>query len=85
MSDPVAHHLVAGHHTRFAVAERPAKNFVSRLRAELLDVEVFHNLSDAQVKLAIFRRFYNEHRPHSSLGYRTPAEALLSSPTGDNS
>ncbi len=53
-----------------------AESFVSRLRAELLDVEVFHNLADAQVKLALFRRFYNEQRPHSSLGYRTPAEAM---------
>lgn len=54
-----------------------AESFMSRLRAELLDVEVFHNLPDAQVKLAIHRRFYNEQRPHSSLGYRTPAEAML--------
>lgn len=53
-----------------------AESFVSRLRAELLDVELFHNLADAQVKLAFFRRFYNEQRPHSSLRYRTPAEAM---------
>ena len=52
-----------------------AESFVSRLRAELLDVEVFHNLADAQVKLALYRRFYNEERPHSSLGYRPPAVA----------
>jgi putative transposase len=56
-----------------------AESFMSRLRAELLDVEVFHNLADAQVKLAIHRRFYNEQRPHSSLGYRTPAQAMSSS------
>lgn len=56
-----------------------AESFVSRLRAELLDVEVFHNLADAQVKLRIFQSFYNLHRPHSSLGYRTPAEAMPSS------
>ena len=53
-----------------------AESFVSRLRAELLDVEVFHNLADAQVKLAIYRRFYNEERPHSSLRYVPPAVAL---------
>jgi putative transposase len=45
---------------------------------ELLDVEVFHNLADAQVKLSLFRRFYNEQRPYSSLGYMTPAQAVLS-------
>lgn len=50
-----------------------AESFVSRLRAECLDVEVFLNLAEAQVKLAVYRRFYNEARPHSSLGYRTPA------------
>jgi transposase InsO family protein len=55
-----------------------AESFVSRLRAELLDVEVFHSLADAQVKLAIYKRYYNEQRPHSSLGYRTPAEASKS-------
>lgn len=53
-----------------------AESFVSRLRAELLDVEAFYNLADAQVRLAVYRRFYNEQRPHSSLGYRTPADAM---------
>jgi putative transposase len=50
-----------------------AESFVSRLRADILDAEVFHNLADAQIKLAVYRRYYNENRPHSSLGYRTPA------------
>lgn len=53
-----------------------AESFVSRLRAELLDVEVFLNLADAQVKLQVYRRFYNEERPHSSLGYIPPMLAL---------
>lgn len=43
--------------------------FNSRLRAECLDVEAFYNLADARVKLAEYRRYYNEERPHSSLGY----------------
>ena len=51
------------------------ESFNSRLRADCLDVEVFYNLADAQMKLAIYRRFYNEQRPHSSLGYKTPAMA----------
>lgn len=54
-----------------------AESFISTLRRECLDVEVFHNLADAQIKLAIYRRFYNEQRPHSSLCNRTPAEAML--------
>jgi putative transposase len=59
-----------------------AESFVSRLRAELLDVEVFYNLADAQVKLSLFRRFYNAQRPHSSLGYKTPTQAVLSCKQG---
>jgi putative transposase len=44
------------------------------LRRGLLDAEVFHNLSDAALHLSIYRRFYNEERPHSPLRYRTPAK-----------
>lgn len=76
--------LRSGTESRFIKPGSPwqngfAESFMSRIRADLLDVEVFHNLTDAQVKLAIYRRFYNEQRPHSSLGYRTPAEAMSSS------
>ncbi len=53
-----------------------AESFVSTLRRDLLDVEVFHNLSDATLHLSIYRRFYNEERPHSSLRYRTPAKVM---------
>jgi len=49
------------------------ESFNSRLRAECLDVEVFHNLADAQVKLAVYRRWYNQDRPHSSIGNLPPA------------
>ena len=52
------------------------ESFNSRLRAECLDVELFHNLADARLKLAVYRRYYNEERPHSSLGYETPSAAL---------
>lgn len=59
-----------------------AESFMSRLRAELLDVEVFYNLADAQIKLAVYRRYYNEVRPHSALGYRPPAAAARSLDSG---
>lgn len=77
----------AGSQSRFITPGSPwqnghAESFVSRLRAELLDVEVFLNLADAQVKLAVYRRFYNEQRPHSSLGYRPPAVAAMSTSGG---
>lgn len=70
----------AGTQSRFIAPGSPwqnghAESLVSRLRAEILGVEVFFNLADAQMKLAVYRRYYNEHRPHSSLGYRPPAGA----------
>lgn len=76
-----------GSQSRFIAPGSPwqnghAESLVSRLRAELLGVEVFLNLADAQVKLAVYRRFYNEQRPHSSLGYRAPAVAAHSLDSG---
>jgi putative transposase len=49
------------------------KSFNGKLQAEFLNVEAFHNLAEAQLKLRLFQRFHNEERPHSSLGYLTPA------------
>ena len=51
-----------------------SETFNSRLRDELLDREVFETLKEAKVILEDHRLTYNDHRPHSSLGYRTPAE-----------
>ena len=71
--------LQSGTRSRFIRPGSPwqnghAESFVSRLRAECLDVEVFHNLADADLKLTLYKRFYNESRPHSSLGYLPPAK-----------
>ena len=59
---------------------RPMQNgrvesFHGKLRDECLNVSWFRNLFDARRKIALWRREYNEQRPHSSLGYLTPAEA----------
>ncbi|MCC7102872.1 MAG: IS3 family transposase [Fimbriimonadaceae bacterium] len=51
------------------------ESFHSTFRREHLDAHVFTNLADAQVKVAVWRRWYNEERPHSSLGYEPPALA----------
>ena len=51
------------------------ESFHSTLRRDHLDVEVFLNLADAQIKTAVYRRYYNEVRPHSSLGRRAPSVA----------
>ena len=37
-------------------------------------MHAFASVAEARVILAAFRQHYNEERPHSSLGYRTPAE-----------
>ncbi len=51
------------------------ESFNSRMRAEFLDAEVFVNLADAKMKSALWKRYYNEERPHSALGYEPPARA----------
>lgn len=49
-----------------------AESFHARLRDEFMDAEVFYGVRDAQVRLSGWRRYFNEERLHSSLGYRTP-------------
>lgn len=51
-----------------------AESFMSRLRAEFLNAEVFYNVADARLKLGMFQKFYNERRPHSALGNVSPTE-----------
>jgi putative transposase len=51
-----------------------AESFHSRLRDEFLLREVFESLTAARKLTAAWRDDYNHHRPHSSLGYLTPAE-----------
>jgi putative transposase len=50
-----------------------AEAFHSRLRDELLDAEEFTSLLEARVLADQWRHEYNHERPHSALGYRTPA------------
>jgi len=50
-----------------------AESFFSRLRDELLNVEEFMNLAEARWFAQRRRHEHNEERPHSSLGYLTPA------------
>lgn len=49
------------------------ESFGSRVRDELLSVELFTCLADAKVMVADWREDYNEHRPHSALNMQTPA------------
>ena len=63
-------HIQPGKPTQNAYVE----SFHGRLREECLNVSWFQNLFDARRKIAAWRKEYNEERPHSSLGYRTPKE-----------
>jgi len=51
-----------------------SESFISRMRDELLNREVFANLAEAKVLTGDYREHYNHHRPHGSLLYLTPAE-----------
>ena len=50
------------------------ESFNGTVRDECLNMYAFASVAEARVILAAFRQQYNEERPHSSLGYRTPAE-----------
>ena len=50
-----------------------AESFNSRLRDELLSQESFADLGEAKQVSGWWQNHYNHRRPHSSLGYRTPA------------
>lgn len=49
------------------------ESFISRLRDELLNAELFCSLKEAKVLVEQWRSQYNHRRPHSSLGYAAPA------------
>jgi transposase InsO family protein len=50
------------------------ESFHDKLRDECLNREIFGSLKEAQVVIEQWRLEYNAERPHSSLGYKTPAE-----------
>ncbi|GAB2904024.1 hypothetical protein GCM10027202_36370 [Microvirgula curvata] len=53
------------------------ESFNGSLRDECLNVHWFLSLADTRDKIERCRQDYNEFRPHSSLGDRTPSEFRL--------
>jgi transposase InsO family protein len=51
------------------------ESFISTFRLDCLDREWFLSVRDANFVLRRWKDKYNHRRPHSSLGYRTPAQA----------
>jgi putative transposase len=50
------------------------ESFNARFRDECLNENWFTSLPDARQKIEEWRKDYNQRRPHSALGYRTPEE-----------
>lgn len=64
---------------RFIEPGKPIENayiesFNARFRDECLNENWFLDLADARRKIEEWRQDYNQQRPHSALGYRTPEE-----------
>lgn len=57
------------------------ESFFDKLRGECLNREYFFSVTEANVILEQWRKQYNECRPHSSLGYQTPAEVANINPS----
>jgi transposase InsO family protein len=53
------------------------ESFGSRVRDELLSVELFSCLAEARVLIEDWRQDYNHYRPHSALGMMTPTRFAL--------
>jgi putative transposase len=62
--------IQAGKPTQNAFVE----SFNGKFRDECLNEHWFHSIEHARAILRQWRQDYNEHRPHSMLGYKTPAE-----------
>lgn len=50
-----------------------SESFNGKFRDECLSLEWFRSRAEAKVVIETWRRHFNEVRPHSSLGYLTPA------------
>ena len=50
------------------------ESFNSRIRAECLNEQVFMDLRDAKKRIGDWWSYYNERRPHTAIGMKTPLE-----------
>ena len=60
---------------------RPTDNAIAERVNGILKTEViyreqrFKDYDDARLRISEFVQFYNERRPHSSIGYKVPSQA----------
>jgi len=52
------------------------ESFNGKFRDECLSLEWFRSRGEAKVVIEAWRKHFNDVRPHSSLGYLTPAEFM---------
>jgi hypothetical protein len=69
------HYIAPGKPTQNAFVE----SFNGKLRDECLNETLFSSVRQARAVLANWQKDYNEVRPHSALGGRTPASIMLPS------
>lgn len=69
------HYIAPGKPTQNAFIE----SFNGRLRDELLNEVLFTSLAHARAELAAWQNDYNTQRPHSQIGWLTPAEFAAAS------
>ncbi len=68
----------AGVTTLYIEPGSPWENgYVQSLNRNLLDGKIFRTLQEATVLIEQLRRYENTVRPHSSLGYRQPAQESM--------
>lgn len=62
------HYIAPGKPMQNGVVE----SFNGSFRDECLNAHWFLTLADSREKLETWRRYYNEERPHSAIGYNVP-------------
>jgi putative transposase len=74
------HYIAPGKPQQNAFVESfNVESFNGKLRDECLNETLFTSIRHARLVLALWRRDFNEVRPHSALGGRTPASLSLAS------
>ncbi len=79
----------SGIQTAYIDAGKPWQNgtnesFNGKFRDECLNLEWFRHRTEARILIEQWRWQYNEQRPHSSLGYRTPSQVRQQTMTTSN-
>jgi putative transposase len=62
-----------------AVAER----FIQTLKLELIWLRDWEDIEELRVAIELWRRFYNDERPHEALDWQTPSERRAQRLPGD--